>query len=207
MQAISSTISMVLLLAALGLSGCANTVKNAPASSAENTKPLADSLTEESQFDFAMDMVRLQMDRSEWERAEELLLKLRRSHAEEAEVFRLLGRVYEAKDQLDLAFITREQLLELDEHTRLDEADFARTAIQLENYQAAEETYQAWLLDEQNHVQVAGLNNLGFSALLQSNLGQARSYFDRALALDPLNQKSRNNLALLRQIQDQESQP
>lgn len=207
MQAITSVISMVLLLAALGLSGCANTPKNESADPAENTKPLADSLTEESQFEFAMDMVRLQIDRSEWERAEKLLLKLRRSHANEPEVFRLLGRVYEAKDQLDLAYITREQLLKIEEHTRSDEADFARTAIQLERYEAAEATYQAWLLDEQNHVQVAGLNNLGFSALLQSNLAQARSYFDRALALDPLNQKSRNNLALLRQIQDQESQP
>lgn len=207
MRTIYSTSTMILLLVLFGLGGCASTSKNASPNPADNTKPLADSLTEESQFDFAMDMVRLQMDRSEWDQAEKLLLKLRRSHADEPDVFRLLGRVYEAKEQLDLAYITREQLLKLDDASRLDEADFARTAIQLERYKPADNIYQAWLLDEQNHVQVAGLNNLGFSALLQANLGQAEIYFDRALELDPLNQKSRNNLALLRQIQTQEAQP
>ena len=194
--------AFIIGLSILLLNGCASTSKPSSANPADNTKPLADSLTEESQFEFAMDMVRLQMDRSEWERAEQLLLKLRRSHADEPEVFRLLGRVYEAKQQLDLAYITRDQLLKLDDHTRSDEADFARIAVQLERYSDAEKIYQAWLSDEQNHVQVAGLNNLGFSALLQTDLNQAESYFDQALALDPLNQKTRNNLALLRQIQE-----
>ncbi|HEY9018769.1 tetratricopeptide repeat protein [Thiomicrospira sp.] len=199
-----SQIKQVVLLGlyALIFSGCATTQQPLQSNPSEDSKPLADSLTEQAQFDFALDMVRLQMDRSEWDQAEKLLLKLRRSHADEPEVFRLLGRVYEAKQQLELAYITREQLLKLEDKTRADEADFARTAIQLERYQAADAVYQAWLLDTQSHVKVAGLNNLGFSALLQGELTQAKTYFNQALELDPLNQKSRNNLALLHQIQE-----
>ncbi len=196
----SARLKFVLVFSVMAwlLVGCA--VTSTP-DAEQSTAPLAESLSEQAQFDFAIDLARMQIERAEYDKAEQLLLKLRRAQAENVEVYRLLAQAYEESGQIELAYITLQVVIKLKSVSLSDEAKFAGIAIQLQKFTQAEAIYQAWLKSEQTQVVVAGLNNLGFSSLLQAQYGLATDYFQQALLKDPLNQKSRHNLLLVNQLE------
>lgn len=184
------------------LNGCALTnVKNDSridyAKFSQQDAPLATELGEQEEYEFALDLARLQVERQRYDQAETLLQKLRRTRADDIRLYRLLGRVYEGQGKPDRALIAWRETQTLSGRTIEDESQLARLALMQNQYELAEQIYQAWLKQNDKRVQISALNNLGFSALLQKQYTQAQAYFEQALERDPLNDKALNNLKLL----------
>ncbi|MDG4812293.1 tetratricopeptide repeat protein [Hydrogenovibrio sp. 3SP14C1] len=189
------------------LSGCSSEPKKLsgkPKSSVpmEEVKPLAKDLTEEDEYEFALDLARMKIEQEHYAKAYSLLKKLKQFKPEDIRIYRLLSTYYEKQGNLEMAFISSQQTLKNPYKTIQDEQKYARYALLNENYVEADKIYQAWLdRTGSQTVTVIALNNLGFSALLQKDFDKAQSYFLRALKLDPLNEKARNNLKLIQSIQ------
>lgn len=167
------------------------------------TAPLATELDAKEEYEFALDLARLQMQRKRYAAAENLLQKLRRERDDDIRLYRLLGQVYEAQNRIELARVAWGSAVGLKESTRDDQSELARLHLMEGNYIAAETIYQAWIADAAKTTQVSGWNNLGFSQLLQKHYQQAQSAFERALQLDPLNRKARDNLQLLNALMNE----
>lgn len=181
---------ILLLLLVFGLTACTTQPKKPE----DDQKPLAESLTKEAQFEFALDLVNLQIERKDYAAAESLLMKLRREQGDDIRIYRLLGEVYLLQDKLELSYTSWMQVIDFKERNLKDEASFADVALKLDKFSEAEEIYQAWLSSDKRQTQVAGYNNLGFAQLLQQNLPKAKEYFLQALVVDPLNETARANM-------------
>lgn len=189
------------------LSGCSST-PNKPEmptkmpSQSTQAPPLASDLSQKEEYEFALDLARLEIKRQRYARAEGLLQKLRKIDRDDLRVYRLLAQVYEAQKKQDMAFIAWKQVNKSKDKTINDEAELARLALMNEEFDLAEKTYQAWLASGDVLQKVSAFNNLGFSSVLQKRYQQAKSYFEQALELDPLNTKALNNLKLVNSLKE-----
>lgn len=168
----------------------------------DDKKPLAETMTKDAQFEFALDLVNLQIEREDYRAAEQLLMKLRREQGDDIRIYRLLGKVYLLQEKLDLSYTAQLQVLDFKERTLQDEADYAEVALKLEKFAEAETIYQAWLQSKDRQTKVAGINNLGFIKLLQENLAEAQEFFLEALTVDPLNERARANLDFILSLEE-----
>lgn len=187
------------------LSGCSQMPKK-PVSQidyakySQQVKPLATELGEKEEYQFALDLARLEVDRKRYQRAEMLLQKLRKAESKDIRLYRLLGQVYEAQQKNDRALIAWQEANKLADKTLDDESEMARLSLVEGQYSIAENVYQGWLKKQDATLHVSALNNLGFSALLQKRYVQAQNYFEQALQQDPLNGKALNNLKLVKTL-------
>ncbi|WP_178863519.1 tetratricopeptide repeat protein [Thiomicrorhabdus cannonii] len=165
--------------------------------SQSQSAPLATELDVKDEYEFALDLARLQVERKRYAAAENLLQKLRRERDDDIRLYRLLGQVYEAQNKTEMARVARSSAVQLKDSSLDDESELARLYLMEGDYAAAESIYQNWVVGNAKSTQVSGLNNLGFSQLLQKRYAQAEGYFERALVIDPLNRKARDNLKLL----------
>ncbi|MDG6774904.1 tetratricopeptide repeat protein [Thiomicrorhabdus sp. ZW0627] len=168
----------------------------------QKEKPLATQLNDKEEYEFVMDLARLELNRKRYERAESLLQKLRKEEVKDIRLYRLLGQVYEARHKTQMALIAWQEANKLTDKTLDDESELARMSLVEGHYSVAETVYQGWLKKSEGAVQVSALNNLGFSSLLQKRYTQAQSYFEQALKKDPLNSKALNNLKLVKTLVD-----
>ncbi|MDX1796380.1 MAG: tetratricopeptide repeat protein [Hydrogenovibrio sp.] len=188
------------------LSGCSShpskpSPKMDPELLQEQTKPLATKLTEEDEYLFGLDLADLQIKNKQLDRAEKLLVKLKKFKPEDVRVYRLYTRFYDARQNLEMAYLSSKQALKMKKSSRLDQQRFAKYALLNDHYAEAEKVYRDWLdQDDQQSLKVVALNNLGFSALLQKQYHRAHDYFQQALKIDPLNEKARNNLKLIASV-------
>ena len=159
--------------------------------------PLASDLSQQDEYEFALDLARLEIKRKRYNRAEGLLQKLRKVNRDDVRVYRSLAQVYEAQKRSDMALIAWKEVNKSTDKTIDDEAELARLALMHEDFELAESIYQEWLSSGNDLQQVSALNNLGFSATLQKKYATAKSYFEQALVKDPLNTKALNNLKLV----------
>ncbi|QBZ83754.1 TPR repeat-containing protein [Hydrogenovibrio crunogenus] len=193
------------------LSGCSSEPKKLSGKTKssvpmEEVKPLAKDLTEDDEYEFALDLARLNVEQEHYEKAYSLLKKLKQFKPDDIRIYRLLSTYYEKQNDLKMAFISSQQTLKNPAKTIQDEQVYARYALLNENYAEADKIYQAWLdRTKSQAVTVIALNNLGFSALLQKDFERAQTYFLKALKLDPLNEKARNNLKLIESIQTEQT--
>lgn len=195
------------LLLVWGVTGCVgNTTKVQSqidyAKFSQQGVPLSTDLSEEDEYQFALDLARFQVKHQKYSQAEDLLQRLRKVKPEDIAVYRLLANAYEGLKQPETALIAWQQVVKLPDSTIDDESEYARVAIMLSHYDLAEETYKKWVTSEVKSTRVSGLNNLGFSALLQKDLVDAKAFFKRALQEDPLNSKAMNNLKLIEGFED-----
>jgi len=161
------------------LMGCSQTPNKpelaikAPLQSSQ-TPPLASNLSQKEEYEFALDLARLELKRQRYSRAEVLLQKLRKIDREDVRVYRLLAQVYEAQQKPDMALIAWQQVNKSKEKSKSDEAELARLALMNGQFELAESLYQAWLKSDDIIQQVSELNNLGFSAVLQKQYVKAK---------------------------------
>lgn len=167
---------------------------------AQQDAPLNTQLNDQQEYEFALDLANLSLERKQYDRAEGLLQKLRKADAQDIRSYRLLAKLYEAQGKLPTALVALQEANKLAQKTTDDESELARLALMQDQYAVAETIYQAWLSSSDLSRQVSALNNLGFSALLQKKYVAAKEYFGQALQKDPLNSKARNNLQLLNSI-------
>lgn len=194
--------------AGLLLSGCAHQPsRSMPTQDMNQGTPLAANLSAEQRLNFTLNLIeQALLDASStqhYQNIEQNLLSLRRNSPSDERIYRYLIEVYTQDSRLDLAYVTAKELINLSNATLVDQDLFASIALSLEDYVAAERIYQDWLTQPASHTQVAGLNNLGFSALLQQDWSRAEDYFTLALEKDPLNQRARHNLVLLMTLRNQ----
>ncbi|MDX1347251.1 MAG: tetratricopeptide repeat protein [Thiomicrorhabdus chilensis] len=187
------------------LGGCSQAPKKVEsqidyAKYSQQVEPLASELGEKEEYEFALDLARLEVNRKRYERAEFLLKKLRKAESQDIRLYRLLGKVYEAQQKNQLALIAWQEAAKLPDKTLDDESELARLSLVEGRYDDAESLYRDWLKRPEMTVQVSALNNLGFSALLQKNYLDAQGYFEEALQKDPLNTKALNNLKLVKTL-------
>lgn len=167
----------------------------------EKVEPLANELDEQQEFDFALDVVSLELKNKRFDKAYRLLTKLKKNQPNDIRVYRNYVRYYQLIDDTEMAYLSARTALTKSGATQKDEDIFAKLALMTENYVEAEDIYQNWLDDTQDEqVEVIAMNNLGFSALLQKDFDRAKGYFNQALVKDPLNEKARNNLQLIKQF-------
>lgn len=190
------------IVATVFISGC-STVPSSIEQSPKNTvalekvKPLATEFTETQELEFALDVVDLELKNQRWDKAFTLLKKLKRFYPEDARIYRRYVRYYQYQNDRTLAYVSAKALMKKEGVTHKDQSMAARLALLNDDFSMADKIYQAWLETDEQAMRVTALNNLGFSALLQKKPDAARQYFQKALALDPLHEKARNNLALL----------
>ncbi|MBN2646292.1 MAG: tetratricopeptide repeat protein [Thiotrichales bacterium] len=200
--------SMPFILMVVGLisvSGCTTqsfthlgqTGNGTPSYSSPAPAPLNTEVDAKAEYRLMMDLAAMELKQQRYEQAEPLLQQLRKIHHEDLQVYRMLAQAYEGQAKYHLALLAWRQIAQSPEHTVQDEGEFARLALMEKQYVLAEGIYQKWLQSDLVVRRVSGLNNLGFSRLLQKDFGQARSYFNQALKLDPLSAKALNNLILL----------
>lgn len=161
------------------------------------SEPLAMQVGDKGQYKLLLDLAVMELKQKRYQQAEPLLQKLRKLNREDIQVYRLLAQAYEGQQKQHLALLAWQQINQFEAHTVDDEAEYARLALIEDQFQIAESIYQRWLHSEQINHRLSALNNLGFSRLLQKDFAQARSYFQQALKLDPLNSKALNNLILV----------
>lgn len=162
--------------------------------------PLASELSAEDEYQFALDLARLNVTKQRFAKAETLLHKLRKEKPSDIRVYRLLAELYEQSERLDLSLTAWQEVNKNAQKTTKDEAQLARLAIMLERYELAKPIYEAWLNAANPAKQASALNNLGFVALLEGQVAQAQNYLKRALQIDPLNSKAIHNLKLVAQM-------
>ena len=206
---ISSSVSVgvrlffVAILGALVM-GCVSTPsKNSDidyAKYSESRDSLASELGDKEEYEFALDLAQMAVERKHYDRAEVLLQKLRKVNQQDVRSYRLLAKIYEAQNKIQYAHVSMQEAIKQLSKTVDDESEFARLSLMLSDYASAEAIYQAWLLSNEASRQISALNNLGFSQLLQKNYPLAQTYFEQALQKDPLNSKARNNLQLLKTL-------
>ncbi len=166
----------------------------------QQVEPLSTELGKEEEYEFALDLAKLEIERHRYDRAEVLLQKLRKSKGGDIRLYRLLAKVYEAQQKNDLSLIAWQEVNKNSKATIDDESELARLSLIQSEYESAEGIYQAWLTHADRAVQVTALNNLGFSALLQKKYVDAQDLFEQALQKDPLNSKAINNLKLVKTL-------
>ncbi|WP_040727349.1 lipopolysaccharide assembly protein LapB [Thiomicrorhabdus sp. Kp2] len=159
--------------------------------------PLATELSAQDEYEFALDLAELEINRQRYQQAESLLHKLRKAKSDDLRLYRMLAKVYEGQQKNSMALIAWLHVNKSSDRTVSDEAELARLALVQEAFDIAEPIYQAWLNSDKISTQVSGLNNLGFASMLQNDYRQAKEYFKQALRKDPLNSKASNNLALV----------
>jgi|GEM_PF-2740081 len=163
-------------------------------------KGLTETLNEEQEYELAIDLAGLEIERDNFDRAISILHELRKDSPADVRPYRLLAQIYEKQDKRSLALVAMKQAVTLPSHTIDDESELARLALMEENYALAEEVYNVWLKSTDRSVNVSALNNLGFSLLLQKRYFEAWSFFKRALVLDPLNNRALSNLTLVNSL-------
>ncbi len=168
----------------------------------QQVEPLSAELGQKEEYEFALDLAKLQIERQHYERAEVLLQKLRKAQSDDIRLYRLLAQVYEAQQKNDLSLIAWQEVNKNSKVSIDDQFELARLSLIQGEYAAAESIYQAWLTHEDRTIQVTALNNLGFSALLQKKYMDAQDLFEQALRKDPLNSKAINNLKLVKTLVD-----
>lgn len=191
-----------------GLIGCVGNTSKVKsqidyAKFSQQQMPLSNDLSEEDEYQFALDLARFQVKHQKYREAEVLLQRLRKVKSQEIDIYRLLAKSYEGQQQSETALVAWKQAVKLPNASVDDEAELARLAIMLSEYALAESVYQGWLKSKNISTRVSGLNNLGFSALLQKDVSLARSYFQSALQEDPLNSKAMNNLKLIKGFEEE----
>lgn len=188
------------------VTGCVSTPsKNADidyAKYSESRDALASELGEKEEYEFALDLAQMAVERKRYDRAEVLLQKLRKVNQQDVRSYRLLAKIYEAQGKIQYARVSMQEAIKQPTKTVDDESEFARLSLMLSDYVSAEEIYQAWLLSNEASRQISALNNLGFSQLLQKDYPLAQTYFEQALQKDPLSSKARNNLQLLKTLME-----
>ena len=192
---------MLASLILVGLSACTQVTTKPLDSNAPRPETLEKGLTEtlnpEQEYKLALDLAGLEVERNNFDRATSILYELRKDNPEDVRPYRLLAKIFEKQDKRALALVAMQQATKLAEHTIDDESELARLALMESNYVLAEQVYNDWLKSSERSVNVSALNNLGFSALLQKRYAVAKSFFKRALLLDPLNSRALNNLILV----------
>ena len=191
-------------LLCLGLTACGqmqakseDPVQKALKEQAKQSAPLASDLSLEDEYEFALDLVRLELERQHYSRAESLLHKLRKVNRDDVRLYRLLAEVYEAQQKQNMALVSWKEVNKSNDKTIDDESELARMALMNEAFSLAEGIYKTWIESDEVLQKISAFNNLGFSALLQKQYPQAKAYFEQALAIDPLNSKALNNLKLV----------
>ncbi|GAB6035354.1 tetratricopeptide repeat protein [Galenea microaerophila] len=186
----------------LGLgSGCSSHPTKIRTVTEPERPPLATHLGDKEAYEFALGVAQLAIKNKHYQKAEEILTKVRQKHPDDVRVYRLLAHMYEQQGQLDLAWVARDKAIKLEAHTKNDEAEFARLSLLTHRYRQAEKIYQQWLEEAENENEKSiALNNLGLSAFVQQHYKQAQAYFIQALQQDPLNKKARKNLLLLKSV-------
>lgn len=159
--------------------------------------PLATELSAQDEYEFALDLAELEINRQRYQQAESLLHKLRKAKSDDLRLYRMLAKVYEGQQKNSMALIAWLHVNKSSDRLVSDEAELARLALVQEAFDIAEPIYQAWLNSDKISTQVSGLNNLGFASMLQNDYRQAKEYFKQALRKDPLNSKASHNLALV----------
>lgn len=191
----------LLWVLAVSISGC-TTVANKPGSASfpsykDASEPLVTSLDEKAEYELMLDLAVMEIKQQRYDRAEGLLQKLRKINHQDIEVYRMLAKVYEGQEKRHLALLAWRQIIQMPNHSIEDESEYARMALAEDQFALAEAIYQQWLQSDSLVRRVSALNNLGFSRLLQKDFASAKSYFNQALQLDPLNSKALNNLILV----------
>jgi Flp pilus assembly protein TadD len=196
-----------LLTVLLLTGGCSSQPSKLVQSTATDNPPLAQNLGEKDEYEFALGLAKLAIENKRYDKAEQILNRLRQANEEDVRVYRLLAKMYEQQGHLDLAWVAWHKAIQLDAHTIADESEYARLALLTKHYAEAEKIYQAWLDDADNDSEKSrAFNNLGLSAFLQQHYRQAKRYFTEALQVDPLNKKARQNLLLLNSVMEKQHQ-
>lgn len=168
----------------------------------KQVEPLATELNDQDEYEFALDLASLAIERKQYSRAEGILQKARKVHHQDIRTYRMLAKVYEAQGKTNYALVAMQEANKQVTKTVEDESELGRLALMQDEFALAEEIYQAWLTSNDVGRQVSALNNLGFCDLLQKKYVSAKSYFEQALQKDPLNTKARNNLQLLKTLSE-----
>jgi Tfp pilus assembly protein PilF len=195
--------ALLLLAATLALGGCA--MQQASPSGEE--KQLQTRLEGDEQKSFLRDYARLLSESGNHAEAARILEELRREDPANLAITRQIADVYERAGQLELALLAWEGIYRGKKGDPLqDGAEFSRVALLNRRYGLAREVYHDWLAvaGENSSLRITAMNNLGYSYLLERDMSNARYWFERALALDPLHGRSRANLELLRRLQAEE---
>jgi len=197
----------LLSLACLFLSACGqmqtkseDPVQQALKEQATQSPALASDLSLKEEYEFALDLAGLELNRKRYSRAEGLLQKLRKIDRDDVRVYRMLAQVYEAQQKPNMALVAWEQVNKSSDKTISDEAELARLALMNEAFELAEGIYKSWLESDVLMQKISALNNLGFSAILQKRYVEAQRFFEQALNIDPLNTKALNNLKLVKTL-------
>jgi Tfp pilus assembly protein PilF len=195
--------ALLLLAATLALGGCA--MQQASPSGEE--KQLQTRLEGDEQKSFLRDYARLLSESGNHAEAARILEELRREDPANLAITRQIADVYERAGQLELALLAWEGIYRGKKGDPLqDGAEFARVALLNRRYGLAREVYHDWLAaaGENSSLRITAMNNLGYSYLLERDMSNARYWFERALAIDPLHGRARANLELLRRLQAEE---
>jgi tetratricopeptide (TPR) repeat protein len=159
-------------------------------------------LNENEAYAFNLDYAKFLYKAERYAEAEELLNGLRKNPAIAQEAYPLLAQVYEKNNKPELAFIAWQELRKISNSDYALDGEVARSALLCSKYAVAEEIYTGWMVNTtpNDSIYISGLNNLGFSLLLQERYAEAETLFNEALSHDPLNSKARSNLNLLTTI-------
>ena len=199
-------IAFLLVMLTFLFSGCASQPSKLERMTATDRPPLAQDLTDADEYEFALGLAKLAVKDGNYPRAETILSHLRHHRPDDLRVYRVLAKMYEKQEKLELAYVDWQKVSSADEHTQGDESELARLALLTKHYVEAEKVYQQWLndADADNEKSIA-LNNLGLSAMVQQRYHTAKAYFLKALKTDPLNKKARNNLTILNALMESQS--
>ena len=155
-------------------------------------------------YAFNIDYAKYLYSVERYDDAETLLNELRKQPEMAQKAYPLLAQVYEKNDKPELALIAWQELRKISNTDYSIDGEVARSALLCAKYDIAEEIYTNWMYNTtpNDAIYVSGLNNLGFSLLLQERYAEAENLFNEALTSDPLNTKARSNLNLLHTLQD-----
>lgn len=194
--------ALLLLAVTLALGGCAMQ----PTSPSGEEKQLQTRLEGDEQKSFLRDYARLLSESGNHAEAARILEELRREDPSDLAITRQIADVYERAGQLELALLAWEGIYRGKGDPLQDGAEFARVALLNRRYGLAREVYHDWLdaAGENSSRRITAMNNLGYSYLLERDMSNARYWFERALAIDPLHGRARANLELLRRLQAEE---
>lgn len=159
-------------------------------------------LNQEEAYAFNIDYAKFLYKSERYVEAETLLNGLRKNPTLAQEAYPLLAQVYEKNKKPELALIAWQELRKISNTDYAIDGEVARSALLCARYDVAEEIYTGWMVNTTPHdsIYISGLNNLGFSLMLQERYDEAAALFQEALTNDPLNSKARSNLNLLNTI-------
>ncbi|MDA3834775.1 MAG: tetratricopeptide repeat protein [Spirochaetales bacterium] len=159
-------------------------------------------LNKQEAYAFNIDYAKFLYTSERYNEAETLLNNLRKNPTLAKEAYPLLAQVYEKNNKPELAFIAWQELRKISNTGYAIDGEMARSALLCAQYDVADKIYTSWMYNTtpQEAIYISGLNNLGFSLLLQERYNEAETLFNEALANDPLNSKARSNLNRLNTI-------